>query len=79
MSSYFKNFSEKIGEVYVKPCSDNTAKDSFTSHGTMYKHPQRDSYMIDYYGSLHKAKEVGSRSFIFSHKKKEFYAELEKN
>lgn len=77
MSKYFKNFTEEIGEVYVKLCSDNAAKEQFSSHGKIFRHPSRGTFMINYYGVMHKASFIGDRSFLFSHKRKEYYAQLE--
>ena len=77
MSKYFINFTEEIGEVRVKPCSNDTGNDPFTSHGTLYKHLKKESYMIKYYGVSHKAQETLTGCFLFSHKKTEYYAELE--
>ena len=79
MSRYFKNFTEEIGEVYVKPCSEETANERFASHGKLFKHPIKGTFMIDYYGVKHKAIFCGNRAFIFSHKRKEYYEQLEQD
>ena len=77
MSRYFINFTEEIGEVYVKPATDEAVDESFTSHWKLYWNPKRDSYMINYYGRRHKARATGQGVFLFSEKRKEYIAQLE--
>ena len=77
MSQYFKNFTEEIGEVYVKPCSDDTDKDQFTSHGKLFRNPKTKTYMIKYDDTCHNARSANPHGYIFSHKRIEYYAELE--
>ena len=77
MKQYFKNFKERIGEVYVKPCSENLDA-PFVSHGDLYKNPKTEKFMITFNGVNHRARCTNSTcGYIFSHKRKEYYAELE--
>ena len=76
MRQYFKNFTEELGEVRVKLCNEDD-NIRFTKHGKLFKNPKTDTFMINYYGVLHKAKSTNMYGYIFSHKRKEYYAELE--
>ncbi len=77
MSRYFINFIEEIGEVYVKPATEEAIEKR--KHGKLYKNTKRGTYMIEYYGSQHKARELNFRIYLFSKDRREYIAELEED
>ena len=77
MSRYFKNFTNELGEVHVKKSSENSDNERFSSHGKLYMNPKTNTYMIDYYGSKHKAQGFNGCGFFFSHKGETYIGKLE--